>query len=176
METVSEAPGASGALLSSVKYLTFELGDEEYGLEITRVQEIIGLMDITPIPLTPDYVRGVVNLRGKIIPVIDLRRRFGMPKTADHSRKCIIVVELMGAAGATTTQSLLVDAVSEVLTLNAKDIEERPNIHGKRCAEYISGIATVRGKIKILLNLDSLVEANSVIAAADQNQPEETQS
>src|SRR5215510_2639813 len=107
------------------KYLTFRLGSEEYGLELVRVREIIALMDITPVPLAPDYVRGVMNLRGRVIPVVDLRRKFGMQPTEDHDPKCIIVCDVERNQQP-IQMSILVDAVSEVLHIAGGDIEEAP--------------------------------------------------
>ena len=112
------------------KYLTFKLGREEYGLELVRVREIIALMDITPVPLAPEYVRGVMNLRGRVIPVVDLRRKFGMQPTEDHDRKCIIVCDVQRNEQP-IQMSILVDAVSEVLHIGAADIEDAPSFSAR---------------------------------------------
>ncbi len=140
----------------SGKYLTFHLGEEEYGLHLVRVREIIALMDTTPVPLTPDYVRGVMNLRGKVIPVIDLRRKFGMEPTQDHDRKCIIVVDV-DRGGQAVQMSMLVDAVSEVLHISAEDIEDAPSMNGGVDLSFIQGIAKAEGCVKILLDVDTVL-------------------
>ena len=111
------------------KYLTFALAGEEYGIGILKVKEIIGLMPITTVPQTPGYVKGVINLRGKVIPVADLRLKFGMEAMAYNDRTCIIVVEIEGAAGP-SSMGIVVDSVSEVLNIKADDIEDTPNFGG----------------------------------------------
>ena len=144
------------------KYLTFKLGREEYGLELLRVREIIALMDITPVPLTPDYVRGVMNLRGKVIPVVDLRRKFGMDKTDDHDRKCIIVVDVH-RDGHPIQMSILVDAVSEVLHIADADIENVPALNTGVNTNFLHGMAKTKGGVKILLNIDAVLSAVSTV-------------
>jgi purine-binding chemotaxis protein CheW len=143
------------------KYLTFKLGREEYGLELVRVREIIALMDITPVPLAPDYVRGVMNLRGRVIPVIDLRRKFGMQPTEDHDRKCIIVCDVE-RNDQTIVMSILVDAVSEVLHINAADIEDTPTFSMAVETSFIHGIAKAKSGVKILLDIDIVLAAKAV--------------
>ena len=120
------------------KYLTFALGAQEYGLPLLRVREIMAMMDVTPVPLMPSYVRGVMNLRGKVIPVVDLRRKLGMTSTPDHDRKCIIVVDVERTAaeggrpaGGPLQMSILVDAVSEVLFIGEDDIEAATARHSE---------------------------------------------
>jgi purine-binding chemotaxis protein CheW len=143
------------------KYLTFKLGREEYGLELVRVREIIALMDITPVPLAPDYVRGVMNLRGRVIPVIDLRRKFGMQPTEDHDRKCIIVCDVE-RNDQVIVMSILVDAVSEVLHISAADIEDAPTFSMGVETSFIHGIAKTKSGVKILLDLDIVLAARAV--------------
>jgi purine-binding chemotaxis protein CheW len=138
------------------KYLTFTLADEDYGLEILKVREIIGLMDITAIPQTPAYVKGVINLRGKVIPVIDLRLKFGLPPMEYGERTCIIVVEVRTPA-ASVQMGVVVDTVSEVLNINGADIEAAPSFGTRVDTKYILGIAKARGAIKILLDIDQVV-------------------
>lgn len=147
---------------SSRKFLTFQLGEEDYGLDILNVQEIIGLLDITLVPMCPDYVRGVINLRGKIIPVVDLRQRFGMGKSEDHARKCIIVMDFKRDDGGRIPISLLVDQVSEVLDIAQSDIELSATLGGAIEADYICGVAKVKDEIKILLNLDAIISEDFV--------------
>lgn len=143
------------------KYLTFKLGREEYGLELVRVREIIALMDITPVPLAPEYVRGVMNLRGRVIPVIDLRRRFRMQPTEDHDRKCIIVCDVQ-RNDQPIQMSILVDAVSEVLHISAADVEDAPSFSGSVETSFIHGIAKAKGGVKILLDIDIVLSARAV--------------
>jgi purine-binding chemotaxis protein CheW len=107
------------------KYLTFSLADEEYGIGILKIKEIIGMLPITSVPQTPEFVKGVINLRGKVIPVMDLRLRFGMPPIDYSERTCIIVVEIAGHTG-TVQIGIVVDAVSEVLNIKGEDIEQTP--------------------------------------------------
>jgi len=140
------------------KYLTFTLADEEYGIGILKVKEIIGMMAITTVPQTPDFVKGVINLRGKVIPVIDLRLRFGMEAIDYTERTCIIVVEIEGAAG-TVQIGIVVDAVSEVLNVNGEDIEDTPTFGTKLNTNYILGMAKMKGGVKILLDIDRVLSA-----------------
>lgn len=138
------------------KYLTFSLADEEYGIGILKIKEIIGMMPITSVPRTPDYVRGVINLRGKVIPVIDLRLRFSMAKKAYTDRTCIVVVEI----GGLTTEvviGIVVDSVSEVLNIKNEDIEDTPAFGTTLNTEYILGMAKVEGGVKILLDIDTVL-------------------
>ncbi len=145
------------------KYLTFSMADEEYGIGILKIKEIIGMMPITTVPQTPEFVKGVINLRGKVIPVIDLRLRFGMDAIDYTERTCIIVVEIEGAA--TTVQiGIVVDAVSEVLNVNGDDIEDTPTFGTRLNTEYILGMAKMEGGVKILLNIDQVLSAEEVDA------------
>lgn len=138
------------------KYLTFKLGREEYGLSLIRVREIIALMDITSVPLAPSSVRGVMNLRGRIIPVVDLRRRFEMSDTPDHDRKCIIVVDVE-LSGSPIQMSILVDEVSEVLYIASDEIEDAPAFQTGVNSAFIHGIATTKSGVKVLLNVDIIL-------------------
>ncbi|MFI4859432.1 MAG: chemotaxis protein CheW [Phycisphaerales bacterium JB063] len=154
------------------KYLTFRLDSEEYGIEILKAREIIGLMDITPVPRTPDYVRGVINLRGKIIPVYDMRQKFGMPACEDTVETCIIVVDI--EVDATSTQiGILVDAVSEVLDIDGENIDASPMFGSHIEADFIRGIAKTDKGVIILLEVENalsttdLNEASTLVASAD---------
>ncbi len=138
------------------KYLTFSLAKEDYGLEILKVREIIGMMDITAIPQTPAYVKGVINLRGKVIPVIDPRLKFGLPPMEYGERTCIIVVEVKTQEAA-LQMGVVVDTVSEVLNINGDDIELAPSFGTRVDTKYILGIAKARGTIKILLDIDQVL-------------------
>jgi purine-binding chemotaxis protein CheW len=150
------------------KYLTFVLGNEDFGLEILKVREIIALMDITPVPMAPGYVRGVINLRGKIIPVVDLRLKFSMDRTPDHDRKCIIVVDVK--RGAQSVQmSILVDAVSEVIQIDGKDIGPPPAF-GSTDATFILGMGKYRGRLKLLLDIDNVLGSSSTLSLGHSTQ------
>lgn len=138
------------------KYLTFRLAEEDYGLEILKVREIIGLMDITVIPQMPPFVKGVINLRGKVIPVIDLRLKFGLPPVDYNERTCIIVVEVKTPEGA-MLMGVVVDTVSEVLNISGADIEPPPSFGTRVDTRYILGIAKAKGAIKILLDIDQVL-------------------
>ena len=144
------------------KYLTFRLGGEEYGLEILKVREIIGLMDITVVPRTPTYVRGVINLRGKIIPVLDLRVKFGMPSIETTEETCIIVVEVHKDDEA-VEMGILVDKVSEVLDIISEDIEDAPSFGGGFDADFIMGMAKAKDSVKILLNIDAVLRGEDIV-------------
>lgn len=142
------------------KYLTFSLRSESYAVDVRRVREIIRLTSITWVPRMPEFVRGVINLRGKIIPVLDLRLRFGLPDTAATDHTCIVVVQL-GADAATRRESgLIVDSVEEVLNLTAQEIEETPDFGSEVDTRYLLGVAKSRGQVKLLLDLDRILTAD----------------
>jgi purine-binding chemotaxis protein CheW len=145
------------------KYLTFSLGQEEYGIGILKVKEIIGMMPITPVPQSPGFVKGVINLRGKVIPVVDLRSKFGMEPKEYSERTCIIVVEIRGDAGQ-VLMGIVVDAVSEVLNIRGIEIEDTPAFGVKLDTGYILGLAKTDKALKILLDIDRVFrsEENSL--------------
>ena len=143
------------------KYLTFSLAGEEYGIGILKIKEIIGMMPITSVPQTPDFVKGVINLRGKVIPVIDLRLRFGMEEIDYTERTCIIVVENESPSGMVQIGSV-VDAVSEVLNIKGEEIEDTPTFGAKLDTEYILGMAKMEGGVKILLDIDKVLSTEEV--------------
>ena len=138
------------------KYLTFALANEEFGLEILKVREIIGYMEITAVPRTPPYVKGVINLRGQVIPVVDLRAKFGMETTETTDQTCIIVVEITQAGKAFNT-GIVVDRVSEVLDITTDQIEDPPQLGSTVEANFILGMAKVGEKVKILLDIDKVL-------------------
>ena len=144
------------------KYLTFELDAEEYGLEILKVKEIIGIMNITSVPQTPDYVKGVINLRGKVIPVIDLRLKFSMEPLEYSERTCIIIVDIAGTSGKKVMVGIVVDSVSEVLNIKGDEIEDAPSFGSSLSTEYIMGMAKVKGCVKILLDIDQVLNAEEL--------------
>lgn len=139
------------------KYLTFNLASEQYGIGILQVREIIGLMEITAVPHTPSYVKGVINLRGSVIPVLDLRTKFNMEPTEYNDRTCIIVVEVHGESG-TLLVGMIVDSVSEVLNITAEEIEPPPSFGGEGLdVDNFLGMAKIKGDVKILLNVDNVI-------------------
>jgi len=138
------------------KYLTFKLGDEEYGLEILTVQEIIKLQSITRVPRTPEYVKGVINLRGKVVPVIYLRGKFGMAEVPATERTCIIVVQVE-LRERSVVMGIIVDEVSEVLDIAGEDIEPPPPFGTTVDTGFIMGMAKSGGTVKILLNIDRVL-------------------
>jgi purine-binding chemotaxis protein CheW len=138
------------------KYLTFSLAKEEYGIGILKVKEIIGMMTITPVPQTPSFVKGVINLRGKVIPVIDLRLKFGMDEIEYDERTSIIVVEVRGGTG-TVQIGIVVDSVSEVVNIKSEDIEDTPTFGTRLDTDYILGMAKIGGGVKILLDIDQVL-------------------
>jgi purine-binding chemotaxis protein CheW len=143
------------------KYLTFNLAREEYGIGILKVKEIIGMMSLTTVPRTPSYVKGVVNLRGRIIPVVDLRLKFGLDAAEYSERTCIIVVEINSASG-TINMGVVVDSVSEVLSIKGIDIENAPHFGTRLETEYILGMAKAMGRVKILLDIDRIMTAEEM--------------
>jgi purine-binding chemotaxis protein CheW len=144
------------------KYLTFSLAEEEYGIGILKVKEIIGIMAITTVPQTPDYMKGVINLRGKVIPVVDLRLKFEMEAIGYTERTCIIVVEI-AREGKKIQMGILVDSVSEVLNIKAVDIEDAPNFGSRLNTDYILGMAKTGGRVKILLEIDKVLSGEDSV-------------
>jgi purine-binding chemotaxis protein CheW len=148
------------------KYLTFSMAEEEYGIGILKIKEIIGMMPVTTVPQTPEFVKGVINLRGKVIPVVDLRLRFGMESIDYTERTCIIVVEIIGQSGIVLI-GIVVDAVSEVLNIKGEDIEETPTFGAKLNTDYILGMAKMEGGVKILLDIDRVLSEEEITALKD---------
>jgi len=149
------------------KYLTFRLASEEYGLEILKVQEIIGMMSITKVPKMPTFIRGIINLRGKLIPVINMREKFALPTMADTEKTCIIVVQIAEKDSAITI-GILVDEVSEVLDIVQSNIEPPPSFGSNVDTNFILGIGKVGDKVEILLDIDKILtdmETSTVLAA-----------
>jgi purine-binding chemotaxis protein CheW len=139
------------------KYLTFQLGKEEFAVQVLHVREIMGVQEITAVPQMPFHVKGVLNLRGKVIPVVDLRLKFGMPEIEYTQRTCIIVVQIESQAGRIST-GIIVDGVSEVLTLQTADIEETPDFGIGAATTYLLGLAKIKGKVKILLDIHKVIQ------------------
>jgi purine-binding chemotaxis protein CheW len=143
------------------KYLAFHLGSEEFAIRVLKVREIMGVLEITAVPQMPDYVKGVINLRGKVIPVVDLRRKFGLPGVAYDAKTCIIVVQVRGEAGA-MMMGIIVDGVSEVVNLASSDIEDTPDFGGGGRLPYLLGMAKSKGKVRILLDIDQVLGTGEI--------------
>jgi purine-binding chemotaxis protein CheW len=144
------------------KYLTFRLGSEEFGIGVLQVREIMGLQDITAVPHTPPYVKGVINLRGKVVPVLCLRSRFRMEAAVATSVSCIVVVQVQLSEGNTVLAGAIVDAVCDVVNIAAADIEDTPDFGSGKTTPYLLGMAKVKGKVKILLDIDRVVKATDL--------------
>jgi purine-binding chemotaxis protein CheW len=157
MATTLTAPSGTAALAG--KHLTFVLGHEHYGVPVLKVREIIRLCDITPVPQMPDYIKGVLNLRGKIIPVADLRIKFRLAKVENTDLTCIVVVAVNLPDKSSALMGLIVDAVEEVVNLTAADIEPTPDFGMALEADYILGMAKVKNAVKTLLDIDRVVAA-----------------
>ena len=143
------------------KYLTFALGREEYGLEILKVREIIGYMNITAVPQTSPYVKGVINLRGQVIPVVDLRLKFAMDRAQVTDQTCIIVVDISQGAKRFLT-GIIVDSVSEVLDITADQIEETPQLGATLDSNFILGMGKIGQDVKILLDIDKVLAGEAL--------------
>jgi len=143
------------------KFLTFRLGHEEYGIEILKVREIVAMMGITAVPLTATHIRGVVNLRGKIIPVVDLRKKFGLPDAAATRETCIITVMVEGKEGDVLT-GLLVDGVSEVVQVAASDVEPLPALGDDLRLDFVTGISKTKGRVIVLLDMDRVMQGQDL--------------
>lgn len=153
------APSRAGIRERCGKFLTFFLHGEEYGLEILKVHEIIGIMPITRIPRSPDYIRGVINLRGKVIPIMDLRTRFSMP-AADTDEGCIIVAQIRGLQ-----IGMVVDKVNEVCNISPEEVEDTPSFGADVHTEFLLGLAKQGGRVKLLLDIDRVLTLSEVAAA-----------
>ncbi|MBP7211356.1 purine-binding chemotaxis protein CheW [bacterium] len=148
------------------KLLTFALGSEGYGISILKVIEIIGMLDITPVPKTPNFIKGVINLRGKIIPVMDLRLKFGMEEKEYNERTCIIVVEI-NLNGTQRLLGVVVDMVSEVVTLSSDQIEPPPEYGTQAENNFILGIGKIKDRVVIILDIDETFFSNEVLQMLD---------
>ena len=158
---VSEESSGESAEIAG-KYLTFGLASEEYGLEILKVQEIIGMINVTRVPGTPDFVRGVINLRGKVIPVVELRLKFGMEAKEDTERTCIIVLEI-NRNGSHVTTGVIVDEVSEVINISADQIEPPPDFGTSVDTDFILGMGKTGQKMVIMIDADKVLSGGEII-------------
>jgi len=156
-----QTPSVSGG--KEGKYLTFALAQEEYGLEILKVREIIGYIDVTAVPQTPSHIKGVINLRGQVIPVIDLRSKFGMATAQVTEQTCIIVVEIT-QSGRKFNTGIVVDRVQEVLDIAGQDIEEAPQFGSSVKTDFILGMGKIGDRVKILLDIDKVLAGGDLAA------------
>jgi purine-binding chemotaxis protein CheW len=164
MNTMLAAPGNPGSQKldqRAGKYLTFALGKEEFAIQVLRVREIMGIQEITAMPQTQGYVKGVLNLRGKVVPVVDLRLKFELPELDYTERTCIIVAQIESREE-TLMIGIIVDGVSEVLTLRADDIEDAPDFGSGVATPYILGMAKIKNKVKILLDINMVFTTQEV--------------
>ncbi len=152
-------------IAAPAKYLTVVLAGESYGIAVLKVREIIRLQKITPVPQTPPYVKGIINLRGRVIPVVDLRVKFGLAAEFPE-RTCIVVVQVKLAGDTSVQMGLIVDAVEEVTNLTAAEIEPTPEFGAAINTAYILGMAKVKGEVKTLLDIDQVVAPETVRALA----------
>jgi purine-binding chemotaxis protein CheW len=162
MRSLDPSDGFTGSATDGAQYLTFALGGEEYGVAILNVQEIKGVSTVTPIPNTPAYVKGVMNLRGTIVPVIDLRLRLGMP-ASDYGPFTVIVVLAVG----TKIVGTIVDAVSDVLTIPTADVQPTPSFGTAVDLRFIAGIAHANEKLVVLLDVDTMLRHDELAALDD---------
>ena len=159
--TLSENTTTAQADARAGKYLTFQLANEEFGIKVLKVREIMGLQEITAVPQTPGHVKGVINLRGKVVPVVDLRLKFALPAADYTQRTCIIVTQVQGESSA-VLMGIVVDGVSEVLNLTSQEIEDTPDFGDEAGVRYLLGMAKVKGKVKILLDIDQVLSTQEL--------------
>lgn len=163
MPTESSAAPSVSVRAAAGKYLTFRLKNESYGIQVLKIREIIRLQPITPVPQMPAYIKGVLNLRGKIIPVIDLRIKFGLENISDADHNCIIVVKIENQR-VSSQIGLIVDAVEEVININATEIEAAPDFGTALNTEFIMGLAKIKGSVKTILDIDRVLSAETLSA------------
>lgn len=165
LETHARAPVADSR---AGKYLVFYVGDEEFAVQVLSVREIIGLQDITAVPHAPTSVKGIINLRGKVVPVVDLRLKFAIPATEFTARTCIVVVTIAAETGDVLIGAI-VDSVSEVANITADEIEDAPGFGQGADVRYLAGIAKTKGKVRLLLNIDRVLEVAAICALGQSN-------
>ena len=157
-----ETEEVAASATRSGKFLSFYLGNEEFAIRVSSVREIIGLQDITPVPQTPVYVRGVLNLRGRVIPVVDLRRKCGLPEIEYGPQACIVVVRIETKTTG-VPMGVVVDGVSEVVNIQSADVEDMPDFGGEPHS-YLLGVAKLKGKVKVLLDIDQLLNNSEILS------------
>jgi purine-binding chemotaxis protein CheW len=161
MTTTANDIAAAQADARAGKYLTFQLANEEFGIRVLKVREIMGIQEITAVPQTPAHIKGVINLRGKVVPVVDLRLKFGVAAADYTQRTCIIVTQVQGENGP-VMMGIVVDGVSEVLNLTGAEIEDTPDFGEEISGGYILGMAKVKDKVKILLDIDRVLSTQDM--------------
>ncbi|MBI5822106.1 MAG: purine-binding chemotaxis protein CheW [Verrucomicrobia bacterium] len=172
MSVTVEAPSIGAAIkLRATKHLTFVLDPESCDVSVLKVREIIRPTAITALPQMPDHVRGAINLRGKITPVVDLRRMFGMPTAETTERTCIVVVQVKSDSGALISMGILVDDVEEVANIAAGDIDPTADFGAQMDTAYILGMAKIKGKIKTLLDIDRVITSDTMACLATPAAP-----
>lgn len=159
--TTANDNAAAQADARAGKYLTFQLANEEFGIRVLKVREIMGIQEITAVPQTPVHIKGVINLRGKVVPVVDLRLKFGVAAADYTQRTCIIVTQVQGESGP-VMMGIVVDGVSEVLNLTGAEIEDTPDFGEEISGGYLLGMAKVKGKVKILLDIDRVLSTQDM--------------
>ena len=157
------ATSQSAAAAQPGKYLTFTLSDESYGIPVLKVREIIRLCPVTAVANMPEHVKGVINLRGKVIPLVDLRAKFRLPIGADNERNCIVVTQIAAPSGGTRLYGIVVDGVEEVANFTAEDIEPTPDFGGGLDAHFIIGMAKSGNAVKTLIDLDKISAEDDTI-------------
>ena len=167
MEATVPGQGAIRARkeLGAGKYLIFELGSEEFGVSVLKVNEIMKMQEITTVPRTPHFLQGVINLRGRIVPVVNLRRKFSLPEQGETDRTCIVVMRV-AMEGGEQPMGVVVDGVVEVLLIAAEDVEDSPDFGRETSASYVQGMAKSKGKVKILLDIDRVLSTQEVSSFA----------
>ena len=170
MTPEASSPPTTGA--KPGRYLTFKLGRESYGLPVLGVREIIRLCPITPVPRMPEYIKGVINLRGKVIPILDLRAKFQLSTESYGERACIIVVQVGTPPANVMLMGAIVDAVEEVVQLGETELEPTPDFGGSPNTDYILGMATIQGGVKTLLDLDKIFLQEGLLTLAPSSTPD----
>jgi purine-binding chemotaxis protein CheW len=164
-------PSSSTPAAKPGRYLTFKLGQESYGLTVLGVREIIRLCPITPVPRMPPYIKGVINLRGKVIPILELRAKFQLSSEGYGERACIIVVQVGEPPAIPTLMGAVVDAVEEVVQLGEQDLEPTPDFGGTPDTAYILGMATIHGGVKTILDLNKIFLTEGLLTQLSTSTP-----
>ncbi|HTP89208.1 MAG TPA: chemotaxis protein CheW [Bryobacteraceae bacterium] len=164
---VIQTEQAKRASAQAGKYLVFQLAQEEFAIGVLSVREIIRTQDITRVPHTPPHMKGVINLRGKVIPVMDLRTKLGFPETEYDQRTCVIIVEIQTESHTSLFMGLIVDGVAEVLNLGQGDIQDVPDFGSSAPSPYLLGVAKTKGKIRILLDISKVLASHEVNGLQD---------
>lgn len=159
--TASQTSHAPAATAQPGKYLLFTLAGETYGMSVLSVREIIRCCPVTPVANMPPHIRGVFNLRGRVIPLVDLRSRFGLPVAADHNRTCFVVAEVAAAGGGVRPYAVVVDTVDEVVAYTTDDLVPTPDFGGAIDDRFIAGMARTGGGVTTLIDVDAIASADA---------------